>query len=268
MRDFKRAAAILGVVVLLAAFCMPMVFALGGSSGAFRASLAAAIFVPVMGYVFWMFYRLLNHKKGETDRQMKNIIFDVGKVLVDFNWEEYLHSFGFPAEEEEAIADAVFRSQTWNERDRGLYPEETYVQAFVDALPQYAEDVRRVMEKTYRTIRVRDYAYTWTKYLKSQGYNLYILSNFCEYLLGYVRKDMDFLENMDGIIFSCEVRQLKPERDIYETILSRYQLVPEESVFLDDREDNCRAAEELGIHTICFESMKQAAAELEKLGVK
>ena len=266
----KRAAAILGIVVLLAAFCMPMVFALidTGDGGAFRASLAAAILVPVLGYVFWMVYRLLHHGERETDSKMKNIIFDVGRVLVDFDWEGYLSSFGFPQEEYEAIAEKVFLSQEWNERDRGLYPEEKYVQNFMDALPMYAQDVKRVMEKSGQTIHRRDYAYTWTKYLKSQGYHLYILSNYCSCILEQTKPDMTFLENMDGAVFSCDVRQIKPEKPIYETLLNRYGLVPEESVFLDDKEENCETARSLGIHAICFHDLRQAAAELEKLGIK
>ena len=114
-----------------------------------------------------------------------------------------------------------------------------------------------------------DYAETWTGYLKSQGYHLYILSNYSQFMLDQTRPGkMPFLKNMDGVIFSCEVQQIKPEADIYETLLSRLGLKPEESVFLDDRPENCEAARKLGIHAIEFHDLKQAAKELEKLGVK
>ena len=79
---------------------------------------------------------------------------------------------------------------------------------------------------------------------------------------------MSFLKNMDGIIFSCEVKQIKPEPEIYKTVLGRYNLEPSETVFLDDRAENCEAARKLGIHAIQFKNFKQAAGELEKLGVK
>ena len=77
-----------------------------------------------------------------------------------------------------------------------------------------------------------------------------------------------FLKNMDGVIFSCEVKEIKPEPQIYRTLLTRFGLKPEESVFLDDRPENCEAARVLGIHAIEFHNLKQAAKELEKLGVK
>ena len=104
--------------------------------------------------------------------------------------------------------------------------------------------------------------------MRSKGYRLYVLSNYCDYALKQTRKDLTFLKNMDGIIFSCEVQQLKPEKDIYETLLGRYGLKAEESVFLDDRAENCEAARQLGIHAIQFHDFKQGDAELEKLGIK
>ncbi len=61
--------------------------------------------------------------------------------------------------------------------------------------------------------------------LKSQGYHLYILSNYSQFMLDQTRPGkMPFLKNMDGVIFSCEVQQIKPEADIYETLLSRFGL--------------------------------------------
>lgn len=267
MKNLKKAAAILGIVVLLLAACMPMFFAMTDSN-LFRASWGVAILVPILGYLFWMMYRLLDKRKGSAEGKMKNVIFDVGLVLVDFDWQGYLKSFGFPEEENKLIGEKVFLSQQWNERDRGLYDEETYVKAFERALPEYAQDVRKVLEGSSKTIKVRDYADTWTKYLRSKGYRLYVLSNYCDYALKQTRKDLTFLKNMDGIIFSCEVQQLKPEKDIYETLLGRYGLKAEESVFLDDRAENCEAARQLGIHAIQFHDFKQAVAELEKLGIK
>lgn len=272
MKKWKRTGAILGVILLLIAFCLPMVFALWGGEnggGMFRASLGGAFLLPVMAYVFSMVYRLLNNDGNkETGSQMKNIIFDVGQVLVKYDWEEYLKGFGFPEEEYQLMAENIFLSDTWNERDQGLLSEEEYVERFMDAIPQYREDVREVIKHTDQTISPMDYAYTWTKYLKSQGYHLYILSNYCQYTLDLTLPMMDFLENMDGVVFSCQVKQIKPHADIYQTLLSRYGLKAQECVFIDDREENCQAARELGISAIQFFDFKQAAKELEKLGIK
>ena len=272
MKKYKRIAALAGVILLLAVFCLPMLFALGKSEqfqSMFRGAFGAAMLVPILAYVFWMAYRIWGKKKdpGE-DRMIRNIIFDVGNVLVTYGWQEYLRSYGFSEEKFQKIADATFRNPVWEERDRGCYEEQYYVDKFVESAPEYEKEIREVMIHTPDCIKITDYAETWVKYLKNQGYHLYILSNYCNYMLEKNRPDMTFLKYMDGIIFSCEVKEIKPEREIYETLLSRYSLKPEKSVFLDDRAENCEAARKAGIHAIEFKNLKQAAEELKKLGVE
>lgn len=199
---------------------------------------------------------------------VENIIFDIGKVLMAFEWEKYLESFGFPREKYEKIADATFRSKVWDERDRGLYDEEEYIRQFAELAPEYETEIREVIRRSPETISLYPYAETWVKYLKSQGYHLYILSNYCSYILEHTKSQMKFLKYMDGVVFSCQVKELKPEEGIYRKLLETYSLDPDKCVFLDDRKENCAGAEKLGIHTILFKDFKQATAELEKLGVK
>lgn len=134
--------------------------------------------------------------------------------------------------------------------------------------PEYADDIREVMRRSGETIERMDYAETWVRYLKDKGYHVYILSNYATYTLEKTEEELTFLKYVDGAVFSCQVKQIKPEPDIYQTLIKRYNLDPQKSVFLDDRKENCEAARKQGIHAIQFESFKQAAAELEKLGVK
>ena len=267
----KKIGAWIAIIILLLACCMPMIFAFGNGEDSqvyFKASLAVAIMVPIMAYAIWIVYKLLNRNKKVVDSDMENIIFDVGQVLVKYDWETYLDSFGFPNEERDKIAEVVFQSNTWNERDRSSETEQYYVDQMVKAAPEYEKDIREVMRRSDETIEKTDYAETWVKYLKNQGYHLYVLSNYGTYMLDRTKQDMSFLKYMDGVVFSCDVQQIKPEVDIYKTLLKRYSLKPEKSVFLDDRAVNCEGAGKAGIHTIQFENLKQAAKALEKLGVK
>ena len=114
---------------------------------------------------------------------VENIIFDVRNVLMEYGWAPYLKSFGFSEEKYEKIADAVFRSKVWNEQDRGLLPEEEYVNQYVALAPEYEKEIREVMEHTPECMSVYDYADTWVKYLKEKGYHLYVLSNYGSYML-------------------------------------------------------------------------------------
>ena len=267
----KKTGAWIAIVILLLACCLPMFFAFGSgenSQNYFKASLAVAIMVPILAYAIWMVYKLLNKNKKVVESDMENIIFDLGKVLLKFEWEKYLDSFGFPKEKRDKIAKAVFESETWNERDRSSEDEQYYVDKMIKDAPEYADDIREVMRRSGETIERMDYAETWVRYLKDKGYHVYILSNYATYTLEKTEEELTFLKYVDGAVFSCQVKQIKPEPDIYQTLIKRYNLDPQKSVFLDDRKENCEAARKQGIHAIQFESFKQAAAELEKLGVK
>lgn len=267
----KRILAIIAAVALLVIFCLPMAFAFGegeNSQAMFRAAFGAAILVPILAYIFIMAFRIFGKKEKKVEGEIKNIIFDVGNVLMDYDWETYLKSYGFSKEKYEKIADAVFRNPVWNERDRGGRAEEAYVQEFIKAAPEYEADIREVMRRTPECISNMDYAQTWVKYLKEQGYHLYILSNYSRYMLDANRSMMGFLKDMDGAVFSCEVEMIKPEKEIYQYLLNQYGLKASECVFIDDRRENCQGAEKLGIHAVCFTGFQQAVSELEKLGVK
>ena len=246
----KKIGAWIAIIILLLACCMPMIFAFGNGEDSqvyFKASLAVAIMVPIMAYAIWIVYKLLNRNKKVVD--------------------SYLDSFGFPKEERDKIAEVVFQSNTWNERDRSSETEQYYVDQMVKAAPEYEKDIREVMRRSDETIEKTDYAETWVRYLKDKGYHVYILSNYATDTLERTEDKLTFLKYVDGAVFSCQVKQIKPEPEIYKTLLGRYHLDPEKSVFLDDRAENCEAARKQGIHAIQFKSFKQAAAELEKLGV-
>lgn len=268
----KQIGAWIAIIVLLLAACMPMFFAFGKGENAgnyFRAAIGVAIIVPVLAYAMWMVYRILDRdKKKERNSVVENIIFDVGKVLVKFEWEAYLDSFEFTPEKRNKIAKAVFLSDTWNERDRGSYEEEYYVDQMVKAAPDCEAEIRAVMKDSGKTIEKMEYADTWVRYLKDKGYKVYILSNYGKETMRMTKQKLTFLKYVDGAVFSCDVKQIKPEPEIYRTLIERYHLDPEKSVFLDDRKENCEAAEKFGIHAIQFHSFKQGTAELEKLGVK
>lgn len=138
----------------------------------------------------------------------------------------------------------------------------------VAAAPEYEADIREVMRRSGECIIPMDYAETWVQYLKEKGYHTYILSNYSEGMLEKTKKDMAFLKHTDGEIFSCDVKLIKPEAEIYQTLITRYNLNPAKSVFIDDRADNCEAARKLGMKAIVFKSFKQAVAELEKMGIQ
>lgn len=196
---------------------------------------------------------------------IKNIIFDVGNVLVEYNPDGLMRRLGFDEETLQAVNQAVFQNELWNESDRGVLSPEELLEAFIANNPAYEKEIRQVIDAVGDTISLMPYTVEWVKGLKERGYHLYILSNYAEYTYEKTSHKMEFLPYMNGVVFSYRCKLIKPEKEIYEYICKTYELKPEESVFLDDREDNVEAARNMGMHGIVFENYAQGSETLEQL---
>ena len=196
---------------------------------------------------------------------IKNIIFDVGKVLVEYDPDGMMKKLGFDEETLQTVNQAVFQNELWNESDRGVLSPEELLEAFIANNPAYEKEIRQVIDAVGDTISLMPYTVEWVKGLKERGYHLYILSNYAEYTYEKTSHKMEFLPSMDGVVFSYRCKLIKPEKEIYEYICKTYELKPEESVFLDDRKDNVEAARNMGMHGIVFENYAQGSETLEQL---
>ena len=195
------------------------------------------------------------------------IIFDIGNVLADFTWREHFASFGYDDEMVERIGWATVMNPTWNENDRGVMKAEDIIQEFVATDPEIEEDIRKVLKDVRTIVSRNDYAIPWIQDLKSKGYRTLYLSNFSEKAETDCAHALDFLPYMDGGILSYQEKVIKPMPEIYQLLIDRYSLVPEECVFMDDTQANLVGAEKFGIHTIHFQNQAQAIEELRRLGV-
>lgn len=198
---------------------------------------------------------------------IRNIIFDIGNVLTDFRWKEFLEDKGFDEAMVKRIAKASVQSTVWNEIDRGVWSMEELMQAFIRQDPEIEEELRRAYDDITGMVTKRAYAIPWIQELREKGYRVYYLSNFSEKAYEDCADALDFLPYTDGGILSYREKLVKPDPEIYRRLLSRYSLEAQESVFLDDTAMNVEAAERLGIHGICFRTKEQAEEELRGLGV-
>ncbi len=106
----------------------------------------------------------------------------------------------------------------------------------------------------------------WLRQLGRAEIKTALLSNMHPAMISHLRENFDWLDLFDFKTFSAEVRLIKPDRAIYEHTLRGLGAKPEETLFVDDREINVRAARELGIHAVLFQSMEQLRGELEEIG--
>lgn len=195
------------------------------------------------------------------------IIFDIGNVLTDFTWREQIESKGFHGDMLERIADATVRSEQWKENDLGILSDEEIMEYFVRNDPGIEQEIRKAFEDKKKIVARRDYVIPWIQDLKRNKYRVLYLSNFSHRASVECADALDFIPYTDGGILSYREHIVKPMPEIYKLLIDRYELIPEECVFLDDVEENLRAAEAFGIHTILFENQEQAKSELAKLGV-
>ena len=193
---------------------------------------------------------------------ISTVIFDIGNVLVDFDWDGFIHRM-FPGREEliTELDEAVWGGGRWDRLDAGDPPEEVFRNIIAHA-PEHEQELRKVFMNVGDTLRKRPASSVWIKDIKSRGYRVLYLSNYSRYVMGLNPDVLDFLPLMDGGVFSCDVKLIKPDRKIYECITEKYSLVPSECVFIDDIERNVQAARDFGFHAIQFGYFEQAKKDL------
>lgn len=196
---------------------------------------------------------------------IKNIIFDVGNVLMSYNPTEYMKRLGFDKETRAQVNAAMFEHPLWNETDRGLLSSEELLNGFISHAPKWAEPIQKAYEQMGDCVHLMEHAVPWVCGLKEQGYRLYVLSNYSQEMYRQTEEKMDFLPFMDGTVFSYRCKMIKPEDGIYRYLCEKYDLKPEECIFIDDRKENIEGAERAGICGIRFAEYEQAEKELKKV---
>lgn len=198
---------------------------------------------------------------------IKNIILDVGKVLVEWEPEAAFRELGFDEETSRAVAEATVLSPDWNELDRSALSNEELLAKFIGNAPEYEREIRAMWDNIGLPIYQYDYSRSWIRKMKENGYHVYILSNYSSWTYEHTTEALSFLEDVDGAVFSFQVQQIKPEPEIYRSLFKKYSLKPEECVFLDDRQENIAAAAAQGMAGICFTTYEAAVCALKEYGV-
>ena len=186
--------------------------------------------------------------------QIKNLIFDVGNVLLEYRWNQMLLDYGLSKEEAAVAGPLFFEHDIWKELDYGNISVEEVICLYEKALPQYAGLIRWFLTNLELMPIARKDVWEKVHALKKKGYKIYLLSNYNKDFFDTHTKGADFLNDIDGKVVSYEIHKIKPDPAIYEYLLEKYDLKPEESVFFDDRLENTEAAEKLGIKSYTITS--------------
>lgn len=196
---------------------------------------------------------------------MKNIVFDIGNVLLDFHPQKFLKGLGFEKNIEERLYKLIFLSDEWNELDRGSIDYEIAEKIFKTKAPDLKNEISIVLDKWHEMLTPIKPNVDLLKSLKDYGYNIYYLSNFQKDIYEKMYHKYDFLRIGNGGVISYQVNTLKPDHFIYTILLSKYNLNPNETLFIDDNLDNIEEAKKIGFHSILFTSCEELKNSIKTL---
>ena len=203
-------------------------------------------------------------------KQINTIIFDLGGVLIDWN-PLYVFKELIPDEERRAYFFKNICTSDWNEQqDAGtliekatnekiaLFPEwENEIRAY------YGRWIEMLGEPLHGTVEILK------KFIDSPDYRVYALTNWSAetFPIAKALERFHFLHWFEGVLVSGEEYMIKPEPEIFELILSRYNIDKTQAIFIDDNIENINASNALGLDAIHFQSPEQLAEELRKRAV-
>lgn len=199
-----------------------------------------------------------NHER----RQITTVVFDLGGVLLRVRGKDYLDELEMTEEEKEFILSKVLLHTEWWLMDEGKLTQDEAVAVWMEKYPEHANAIRIFMDNIVRLVEAYADTEEILRSLKEQGYEIYALSNYPKELFALHETVLPFLKLMDGYVVSGFEKRFKPNEDFYELFLSRFHKKASECVFMDDREDNIRTAESLGIHSFLAKDRKAGFAEL------
>jgi len=199
---------------------------------------------------------------------IKNLIFDLGNVLISFKPIKLLSNVSPNQNRIKRFILNIIKSDTWLKLDRGVLTFYAAKDIFIKKYPE-DEDLINYFFKNWRGLfSPIPKTVSILEKLKINGYNTYALSNFPETPFEYVHSKYDFFKFFDGLVISYQEKLIKPEEEIYKTLLQKHNLIAGECLFIDDTEIFCLEAQKLGINTILFDLNLDLKSELKKFKIK
>lgn len=182
---------------------------------------------------------------------IKNIVFDMGGVLVDFDPKGSVERH-FAPEFRETVLENVYRSDEWKAMDKGTFTVDEALGKMTARLPESlcAEVRKMVIEREAEMPPIAE-MYPIVKALKENGYKIYLLSN-CPDWFDSFKKSVPAFGYFDGFIISANYNEVKPGEKIYRILFKEFSLKPEECFFIDDMQANTDTAKRLGMAVHCF----------------
>lgn len=196
--------------------------------------------------------------------RIRNVVFDLGGVLIAWRPQEIIDSFYEDPELRAAVRRDAFQHPDWLEMDRGTLDEPALCERFAARLKRPAAEMAALFEHVRASLVPVPATVALVERLRERGYPLYVLSNMSMPMFRHIER-FAFFRLFTGKVISGAINLVKPERAIYEHLVQSFGLDARETVFIDDLPANVSAAREVGLAAIRFEDVGQCERDLEPL---
>ncbi|WP_050697509.1 HAD family hydrolase [Anaeromassilibacillus senegalensis] len=199
---------------------------------------------------------------------IRNIVFDMGNVLIDYQPLSYAKQFFSDESEVQLVYRELFSGPEWLKLDEGIMEPEDAIASVCTRLPKAMHSAaKELFLHWFDFIEPIQGMNELARRLKHAGYAIYILSN-AAYSFHLYEKRIPIFSLLDGCIVSADEKIVKPSPAIYQLLCSRYHLRPEECYFIDDRLENVQAAQQCGMSGYCYQmDTERLTAALLEAGV-
>ncbi len=194
---------------------------------------------------------------------IRNIVFDLGNVLLDFDPDSYLEELGYTESLKSKLKSEIFETEEWLKLDRGNITQQQAVEKWQQRNPDLKNEISEVMAAWEKILTIKEDTEEILISLAAKNYNLYILSNFHQKAFEYVSSKYDFFNYFDGRVISADIGLIKPDSEIYDHLLDKFKLKAAETIFIDDSRENIKAALKKGLRVIHFTDAESLKEELK-----
>lgn len=180
---------------------------------------------------------------------IKNIIFDLGNVIINYDQQAIIERFAKTDDEKEYLMENNFKAPEWKRIDLGEIDNNEAIRIINERHNnKYKDLTEEFWHNWYKAQDINENIVAIAKKLKDKGYNIYVLSNMANATYNYFKR-IDFFKLCNGIIISAQEHIKKPDERIFKILLERYNLEAEECLFIDDDDTNrsYETANKLGI---------------------
>jgi putative hydrolase of the HAD superfamily len=197
---------------------------------------------------------------------IKNIIFDIGNVLVKWAPREVVAKL-FPAEDHDQLTLDLFTSQSWLDLNLGKISESQLIQIYHKTLHIDIGKLTELMAEIKESLTLLPGSLALVEKLYKKNYPLFVITDNTHEILAYLKKRYDFWWMFKFITSSAEVGILKPNEGIYRYLLGSQHLISEECLFLDDVLQNVEGARRVGIEAYQFTTAQDCERFLDRVSV-